>query len=345
MFKPVTLKDIANALGLSTSTVSRALRDGYEISEETKITVNDYAEKINYNRNLIALSLKNCRSYSIGVIVCEVANNFFAQTINGIESIAYEKGYNVIISQSHDSYEREVMNVNHLANRSVDGLLISMAAETKDFSHIKNLHEKGLPIVFFDRIIDEIETHKVTSNNFQGSFQATEVLIKSGKSKIAHLANAPHLSITKERLSGYKAALEKYNIEFTPDYVQYCHHGGRLQYEVEDVVKKFLLMKNKPDAVFVASDRLSIGFLTAIKKINLDPQEIGIAGFSNSDVIELMQPSFSYVRQPAFEMGQIAIEMLIQLIESKNLAIEFETRVLDTEIFINKPKESYNYSD
>lgn len=339
MLKSVTIKDIAIALGLSTSTVSRALRDGYEISIGTKKKVNDYAKKINYNCNLIALSLKNRRSYSIGVVVSEVANNFFSQTINGIEAIAYEKGYHVIISQSHDSYEREVMNVNHLANKSVDGLLISMSAETTDFSHITSLHEKGLPIVFFDRIIDEIETHKVTSNNFQGSIQATELLIKSGKSRIAHLANAPHLSITKERLNGYKAALNKYNIEFNPDYVQYCNHGGRLQNEVEDAVKAFLLMKNKPDAVFVASDRLSIGCLKALKESSFDPQEIEIAGFCNSDDIDLMQPAFSYVRQPAFEMGQIAIEMLIQLIESKHPVTEFETRVLDTEIFKNKYHE------
>ncbi|MES2874350.1 MAG: LacI family DNA-binding transcriptional regulator [Bacteroidota bacterium] len=337
MIKSVTLKDIATALGLSASTVSRALRDGYEISHDTKKRVNDYAKKINYNCNLVALSLKNRRSYSIGVVLCEVSNNFFAQTINGIESIAYEKGYNVIISQSHDSYEREVMNVNHLANRSVDGLLISMAAETTDFSHITSLHKKGLPIVFFDRIIDEIQTHKVTSNNFQGSFQATELLIKAGKTRIAHLANAPQLSITKERLSGYKAALEKYNIKFNPDYVKHCHHGGRLQHEVEDVVKAFLQMKNKPDAVFVASDRLSVCFLTAIKNFNIDPKEIGIAGFSNSDVIELMQPSFSYVRQSAFEMGQVATRMLIQLIESKHPVTEFEKRVLDTETFLNNP--------
>lgn len=341
MIKSVTLKDIANVLGLSTSTVSRALRDGYEISEETKKRVNDYAKKINYNCNLVALSLKNRRSYSIGVVLCEVSNNFFSQTINGIESIAYERGYNVIISQSHDSYEREVMNVNHLANRSVDGLLISMAAETTDFTHITSLHQKGLPIVFFDRVIDEIETHKVTSDNFLGSFQATELLIKAGKTRIAHLANAPQLSITKDRLSGYKAALEKYNIKFNPDYVKHCHHGGRLQHEVEDVVKAFMLLESKPDAVFVASDRLSICFLTAIKNFNLDPNEIGIAGFSNSDVIELMQPSFSYVRQPAFEMGQVATEMLLQLIESKYPVTEFEKRVLNTEIFLNKPHVIY----
>lgn len=336
MFRPVTIKDIARALGFSTSTVSRALRDGYEISEETKRIVKEYAEKINYKSNPIALSLKGRRSYSIGVVVCEVANSFFSQAINGIESIAYTNGYHVIISQSHDLYEREVINTKHLANRAVDGLLISMSAETTDFSHLTSLHENGLPIVFFDRVINEIETHKVTANNFDGAFNATELLIKNGQSRIAHLASAPHLSITKERLDGYKAALKKYAIEFNPDYVRYCPHGGRTYSEVEDAVNQILNIPDKIDAIFVSSDRLSIGCLTALKKFHAS-DHIPVAGFSNSDVVELLHPSLSYVRQPAFEMGRIATEMLINLIEAKYPVTEFETRVLDTKLFVNAP--------
>jgi LacI family transcriptional regulator len=334
MYKPVTIKDIAKALGLSTSTVSRALRGGYEISDDTKKLVADYAEKINYKPNPIALSLKEKRSYSIGVVVCEVANNFFSQAINGIEAVAYDKGYHVIITQSHDSYDREVVNVRHLANRSVDGLLISLSAETTDFSHLQQLHGNGLPIVFFDRVLDEIQTHKVTANNFQGSFDATELLIRQGKTRIVHLANAPHLSITKERLQGYQAALERYHIPFNPDYVQFCYHGGRIYEEVDEAMKKCLTMPEKPDAIFVASDRLSIGCLTALKKY--DPQaarHLSIAGFSNSDVVDLLQPSLSYLRQPAYEMGQVATELLIQLIESKKPVTEFKTCVLDTKLF------------
>ena len=152
-FEAVTIKDIAIALGLSTSTVSRALRDSYEISPATKKIVLEYAEQINYRPNPIALSLKEKRSHSIGVIVCEIANSFFSQTINGIESIAYSKGYNVIISQSHESYDREVIDLNYLASRSIDGLLISVSAETENFSHIQSLHDRGFPIVFFDRAV------------------------------------------------------------------------------------------------------------------------------------------------------------------------------------------------
>src|SRR6195952_943902 len=155
MFEPITIKDIAKALGLSTSTVSRALRGGYEISAETKKRVLEYPEKINYHPNPIALSLKEQKSHSIGVVVCEVANNYFSQAINGIESIAYNRGYHVIITQSHESQEREKVNVEHMAARGVDGLLVSLSSESLDISYLKDLHEKGLPIVFFDRVTNE----------------------------------------------------------------------------------------------------------------------------------------------------------------------------------------------
>jgi len=336
VFKPITIKDIAHALELSPSTVSRALSDSYEINEKTKKRVLEYAEEHNYKRNPIALSLRQRRSYSIGVIVCEVANSFFSQAIDGIESVAYSKGYHVIISQSHDSYEREVVNVQHLANRSVDGLLVSMSAETKDFSHIQKLHKQGLPIVFFDRIIDIFDTHTVTSNNKEGSKNATQALIDKGFKRIAHLANAPHLSITKERLDGYQEALRNNNLEVKDSMVRYCHHGGRLQQEVEDAVKSFISMDEKPDAIFVASDRLSIGCLTALKKLSPNQVHPAVTGFSNSDILDLLQPGFSCVRQPAFEMGRVAMKMLIQLIESKYPITEFESIVLDTELIRQK---------
>lgn len=340
MFEPITIKDIAKALGLSTSTVSRALRGGYEISTETKRLVLEYAEKINYHPNPIALSLKERRSHSIGVVVCEVANNYFSQAINGIESIAYNRGYHVIITQTHESYDREVVNVQHLASRSVDGLLVSLSSETQDLSHLKYLHDKGLPMVFFDRVAAEIETHKVIANNYQGAYDATEHLIQSGIRKIGHLTSSPFLSISIERLEGYKAALAKYDIPFNPDYLQNCSHGGMIQEEVEIALKKLLNNPCKPEAIFVAGDRLSTGCLIALKKLGLKvPGDISIAGFTNSDFAELFSPPLTTVRQPAFKIGQIATEMLIQLIESKYPVTEFETKMLDTELFIRESSE------
>src|SRR5215212_8209912 len=172
-FETATIKDIAKALNLSTSTVSRALRGSYEISPETKKMVLEYAEKINYRPNPIALSLKERRSRSIGVVVSEIANNFFSQAINGIESIAYNRGYHVIITQTHESFDRETANVQHLLSRHVDGLLVSLSAQTTDTSQYKYLHEKGFPIVFFDRIAADINTHRVVADNFKGAFDAT----------------------------------------------------------------------------------------------------------------------------------------------------------------------------
>lgn len=332
MFEPVTIKDIAIALGLSTSTVSRALRDTHEISAATKKLVLDYATEINYQPNPIALSLKERRSKSIGVVVSEVANSYFSQAINGIESIAYDSGYHVIISQTHESYEREVINVKHLASRSVDGLLVSISSLTNDISHLTNLHSKGLPIVFFDRVADEINTHKVTSNNKKGANEATLHLIKSGCKRIAHLTSSSQLSISVERLEGYKTALIENGIRINEDYIKYCLHGGMLYEETENAIKELMTLPEKPDAIFVAGDRLSTGCLTVLKNLNLTG--ITVAGFSNSDVLDLFNPSLTSVRQPAFEIGQLATKMLLELIEAKYPVQEFEKKVLSTDLFV-----------
>ncbi|WP_316792667.1 LacI family DNA-binding transcriptional regulator [Pedobacter frigoris] len=332
MYKPVTIKDIAVALNLSVSTVSRALRDTYDISQKTKDIVSEYAKQVNYKSNPIAVSLKNGRSYSIGIVVPELANSFFSQAIAGIESIAYERGYNTIITQTHDSEERELANVNHLTQRSVDGLLISVSSETKDYSLLKRLNEQGLPMVLFDRIIDEIPTFKVTSDNYMGAFNATELLIRSGRRRIAVLANAPQLSITNERMSGYLKALTDHRIAFNPELVKNFGKGNNSDRNISAAIQELMAMKDKPDAIFISSDRISISCIRALRKLNISTDEIMVVGFSNSDVVDLLSPSICYVRQKAFEMGRTAMEMLLKLIESKYPVTEFETRILDTEL-------------
>jgi LacI family transcriptional regulator len=334
-FEALTIKDIAKALGLSTSTVSRALRDSYEISAETKKLVLDYAEKNNYHPNPIALSLKERRSRSIGVIVCEIANSYFSQIINGIESIAYNNGYNVIIAQSRESYDREILNLQYLTSRSIDGLIISISTETTDFSYLKELHQKGMPIVFFDRIVGEIDTHKVIADNFKGAYEATVHLINRGYKRIAAVSNPALLSITKERLAGYKAALQDHNIRFDDKLVKYCQHGGMIVSEVEKAVDELLNLKQKPDAIFALADKLTTNCLRILKVKGIDvPGNIGLLGFSNTDLTELLDPPLSVIRQPAFEMGEIATTLLLQLIESKRPVTEFETRMLTTDLLI-----------
>jgi DNA-binding LacI/PurR family transcriptional regulator len=334
-FEAVTIKDIAKALGLSTSTVSRALRDSYEISQETKKLVLDYAAKINYHPNPIALSLKERRSRTIGIVVSEIANSFFSQVINGIESVAYNHGYNVIIAQSRESYNREMLNLQFLTSRSVDGLIISVSTETRDFSFLNEFHQKGLPIVFFDRIVDQIKTHKVIVDNYKGAYDATVHLLDSGYRKIVALANSDSLSITKERLAGFNAALSDKGIEPNENNIRYCQHGGMILSEVEESLNSLLDSPERPDAILALSDKLTTGSLRLLKTRKLRvPEDIGLIGFSNTDLTELLEPPLSVIRQPAFEMGEISTNLLLQLIESKRPVTDFETRVLSTELVI-----------
>lgn len=334
-FEAVTIKDIAKALGFSTSTVSRALRDSHEISAETKRIVLEYAEKINYHPNPIALSLKERRSRSIGVVVCEIANSFFSQVINGIESIAYKNGYNVIIAQSMESFDRELLNLQYLTSRSIDGLIISVSTETTDFSYMKELYDKKMPIVFFDRIVDDIETHKVVSDSYKGAYDATKHLIDCGYKRIAAISNPELVSISKERLAGYKTALNDHGIETDDSLIKYCQHGGMIFAEVQKVVNELLELSNPPDAVFTAADKLTTNCLRIFKTKGINvPDDIGLMGFSNSDMAELIEPSLSVIRQPAFEMGEVATNLLLQLIESKRPVTDFETKVLPTNMLI-----------
>jgi DNA-binding LacI/PurR family transcriptional regulator len=336
-FEAVTIKDIARALGLSTSTVSRALRDSYEISPETKQLVLDYARQINYRPNPIALSLKEKRSRSIGVIVSEIANSFFSQIINGIESIAYSKGYNVIIAQSRESYERELINMDFLSSRSVDGFLISVSTETKDFSHIRDLYERGLPIVFVDRMVADIDTHKVVADNFKGAYDATTHLIRNGYRRIAHLANSEYLSITKERVAGYRQALADAKMPFNEALLMHCLHGGMIYSEVETAMNDLMQQQDRPDALFASADKLTTNCMRYCRARGINiPSNLGMVGFSNLDLTDLLSPSLSVVRQPAFEMGELAATLLIKTIESKRPLTDFETRVLPAELFIRE---------
>ncbi len=330
----VTIKDIAKALNLSTSTVSRALRGSYEINAETKRLVLEYAAKVNYSPNPIALSLKENKSKTIGIIVPEIANNFFSQAINGIDAIAQQRGYHVVIFQSHESYQREVANVQQIIARKVDGLLISLSGQTTDVSHLQALQERKLPLVLFDRISEQIDANKVVAENFEGAFLATEYLIQSGKRRIAHLTSPALLSTTHERFAGYKAALDKYGIDFDENLVRYC---GFEPEEAKRLVEE-LLINQRPDAIFTTSDRLALDCFSAVKAKGISmPDEVAFIGFTNLTVANLLDPPLSTVVQPAFEIGQTAAELLFNAIEKKNIGIpSFKTIKIPTKMNIRQ---------
>ncbi|CCH01730.1 transcriptional regulator, LacI family [Fibrella aestuarina BUZ 2] len=309
----ITIKDIARALNLSTSTVSRALRGSYEISPETKRLVMEYAERMEYRPNPIALSLKANRSKVLGVVVPQIANHFFSQAINGIEAIAYNRGYHVIIMQSHENYEREAIAVQQAVSRKVDGLLLSLSSQTVDVSHLQTLHDKQFPMVLFDRVAPSLNVPKITADNYEGAFAATEHLIRTGRRRIAHISIPAHVSITQERLAGYRDALQKHGLPYDETLVR---HMGLGQHEMAPVVRELLGQSPPPDAFFTASDRLALGCMEALRLLGVRiPEQVALVGFTNVTVAHLLAPALTTIEQPAIEIGQLAAERLIDLIE------------------------------
>lgn len=333
--KTATIKDIARALNLSTSTVSRALRDSYEINPETKKTILDYARKVNYRPNPIALSLQGSNSKAIGVIVPAIANHFFAETINGIEEVAYSRGYHVVIFQTNESYVREKISLANAIERRVDGLLISLSGETTDVAHIKELEKAGFPLVMFDRISEEINTFKVVSDNFEGAYNATEHCIATGRRVIAKIASLPWLSITQERLAGYKAALEHHGLPLDESYIKCC---GFEEHEAHRAIDELMTKNPPPDALILGSDRLALSCLRILKERPVKmPENLALIGFTNLNVANLIEPPLSTVVQSAFEIGQKSVDLLIDLIEKKHKNPKFETIRIKTVLY---PRES-----
>ena len=309
----ITIKDIARALNLSTSTISRALRDSHEISPDTKRLVMDYAAQMNYRPNSIALSLKENRSRAIGVVVPEIANYFFSQAINGIEAVAYDRGYHVFIFQSHERREREVLTVRQAVDRKVDGLLLSLSSETDDISHLTALHRQNFPMVLFDRVSADLGTPCIVADDFGGAFAGTEHLIQTGRKRIALITIPPYISISRERLAGYRAALTHYGLTYDENLVRYAGFG---QYEVDSLVEELVQQNPRPNAIFTVSDRLTLSCLRALHARNITiPDAVALVGFTNLPVADLLAPSLSTVGQPAEEIGRLAADQLINLIE------------------------------
>jgi len=335
MNNSVTLKDIAKALNLSISTISKSLNDSYEISIDTKQKVLEYAQKHHYSPNRLAKGLKEGKSRSIGVVVCSLDNNVIAQMLDGIDTVSSDNSYQIIIMQSKESEKQEAACIELLYSGGVDGILISPACETVDFSYLRSLQEAGLPIVLFDRLSDQINTHKVGADNFQGAYDATMHLIKSGYKNIAHLNTNTTLSIATERLNGYKQALKDSNIAYRPELLRSCDYSDtqKLNSDLEEAILYFMNLSDKPDAIFTATDQISTRCLTLLNKLGYHiPDDIALIGFTNTDLAEALSPALSTVHQPAFEMGQLAAKKLISLIERKDQDPEYETVMLETYI-------------
>ena len=312
----VDIKMLAKNLNLSISTVSRALRDSYEISHKTKMRVQEMAKELNYSPNPYASSLRKRNSRTIAVMIPEIINTFFARAIDGIESIAQEKDYHVLIYLTHENIEKEIAFANHLQNGRVDGILVSLSSETNNYDHFINLKNQGIPIVFFDRICEAIESSHITTDDFESGFAATEHLISRGCKEIAYLDLSQYLSISNKRMLGYMDALKKHNLNYDERLVMRFTNNNEAN---EELISSMLFSRNRPDGVFASVEKLAISTFNVCQRLKIKiPKQLKIIGFSNMEISSLLNPSLSTITQPAFEIGRQAALQLFRYVEKKN---------------------------
>lgn len=330
----ITINDLAKRLKLSPSTVSRALRDHPDISRKTKERVHAIAAKTNYQPNLIAQSLQNKRSNNIGVIVPEIKNSFFSTVISGIEEVAYEAGYIIMVCQSNDTIEREVINTRALAANRVAGILVSISQETKVLNHLQMLINRGIPLVLFDRIAEELNVSKVIVDDFEGAYNAVTHLIQRGKKRIAHLAGSSSLYVSRRRRQGYEAALENHNLRPDPELII---TGGYHEEDGRAGAEKLFTLENRPDAIFAVNDPVALGAFHYLQANGIKiPDETALVGFTNNPNSSLVKPGLTTVSQPAFEIGRKAASLLLQQLDKKNETKPPETVILSTELIIRE---------
>jgi LacI family transcriptional regulator len=329
----VNIKKLAQLLNLSIATVSKALRDSYDISQETKERVMALAKELNYQPNPHASFLRKQSSKTIAVIIPEISNNYFTLAINGIESVAHEKGYHVIIYLSHEDAAREVSFTRHLQSGRADGVLISVASTTTDYAHLHELQDKGLPIVFFDRVCEDFNTVKVTTDDYQSAYLATRHLIEQGCTRIAHLAISTSISIGIKRAKGYLQALHDHGVASDESFLIECINDPVLDTELI----KDLLVHIKPDGIFAAVERYAITSYELCEELGLNiPKDVKIISFSNLQTASLLNPSLSTITQPAFEMGREAAIMLLKKLEKKSFQLPDESIVLESKLMPRK---------
>lgn len=329
-----TIHDIAKKLNISASTVSRALNNNTIINKDTREKIKKVALEMGYRPNIMAANLRTRRTNTIGVIVPLINRHFFSSVISGIEAVAYKEGFAVTISQSNDNFEKEEKIAQTLFLNRVDGLIVSIGMETTSFDHLQHFSDRGVPLVFFDRIVDEIDAHKISVNDYKGGFKATTHLIEQGAKRIAHIGGPLNLNIYQKRLDGYLEAMKKAGL---PVDVSMLIHNSLTRTDGTNAVKKLFSQKVKPDAIFCANDTTALSAIIFFNEHGIKvPDDVLVVGFSNEPFSEVVTPSISTIRQPGFEMGQKAAQLIIEQIKLKDKPAQFQKIVMPTELIIRQ---------
>jgi LacI family transcriptional regulator len=310
----ITIKDIAKALGVSPSTVSRALKDNPDISRETKDAVHKYAQEHHYKPNALALNLRTSRSNTIGVIIPQLVHHFFSCVLSGIEATAAKAGYNILVAQSNEKYEYEVKIAHSFLAARVCGVITSLAKDTVRYDHYQELLDHNIPIVFYDRICTGIHTERVVVDDYAGSFTAVEYLIRTGCKRIFFYSSLPHLEISKNRRNGYLDAMKKYKIPVDDRMIKFCDTREQAIAITPDILEE----ENRPDGFFAINDETASGILYACKQAGLKvPDEVSICGFADGAIAQNTDPKLTTIEQHGEEIGECAINLLIEKIEGK----------------------------
>lgn len=332
MKRKVTLKQIAKELDVSISTVSKSLKDSPEISEDTRLKVQAFAKLYNYKPNNIALSLKNKKTKTIGIIIPEIVHHFFATVISGVENVANEHGYNVIVCLSDESFDKEVINMEMLANGSIDGFIMSLSKETqlkKDFHHITEVINQGMPVVMFDRVTNDIHCDKVIIDDNLAAFQAVQTLIDKGMKKIALITTVDYVSVGKLRTDGYLKALKTNDIKVDDQIILKIEDIDNCEGLIENLIKN-----QKIDAVFAVNELFAVTAIKSALKIGLKiPEDISVVGFTDGIISKYSSPSITTVSQNGIKMGGKAAKMLIDRLESEDEDDEhYRTEIIETHL-------------
>lgn len=340
MKQKITLKKIAKEFDVSISTVSKALKDSHEISVEVKEKIKAFAHQNNYKPNSLALNLRNQKTKTIGVILPEIVHHFFTKVITGIEQLANERGYNVMICLSNESYEKEILNLEMLANGVVDGIILSISKETEerdDYRHFNDLIRNGIPLVMFDRVVDKIECNKVVADDMGGAFQATEHLIQNGCSKIVLITTPDYVVVGNERKLGYAKALEEYKVPVRKELVMKVEHES----QIEEALKNLILSNNPPDGIFAVNEVYAAIAMRICAENGLNvPEDIEVIGFTDGVISEFTSPPLTTVAQHGRHMGRKALELLLDEIESQEPEYEYKTALIKTDLKIRSSTKS-----
>ena len=328
----LTINDIARQLNISKSTVSRALHDAHDINPETKKKVVDFAKKHDYHPDFIAKSLRSRNTKTIGVIIPAYNIPFYSIAICGIQDYAMKMGYNVMVCHSNEQYETEIKNVDALLNANVEGIIISVSRDTKKNEHIQKLKRKGIPLVLFNRVIENFKAAKVVVNDYYGALNMVNYLIKTGCKKIAHISGPNNLLLSNNRKSGYVEALKNNGIEANENLII---EGDFTIESGIDCTKKLLEANVGIDAIFAVCDSVAFGVMKVLKEKGIKiPNDVAVAGFTNEPMAELIEPALTTVKQPIYEIGETASKLLFAQLNDPNLPAEL--CVLETTIEVRE---------